>query len=586
MRSLNKVKMSMVWIGVFCVGFVSPLRGQPSAAGGIWTTKSPMQRARLVLCSSAVDGKIYAIGGSPDFPATAWVEAYDPATDTWIWKTDMPTTRSTATSSVVNGKIYVIGGVTDFKGVPLSTVEQYDPATDTWTTKANMPTARGMASSSVVDGKIYVFGGALIYQGTSLSTVEQYDPATDTWTSKADMPTPTVWPSASAVNGRIYVIGGSAGGPGASQWYQGTSTVEEYDPATDTWTPKADMPTARTALSTSVVNGRIYAIGGRFGNNSSAFSTVEEYDPATDTWTPKADMPTQRLRMTTSVVNGKIYAIGGSGTSGGPDAIATVEEYDPYPVVVDFNGDGIVDGADLLALVACWGTDDLLCDIGPMPGGDGVVDVEDLTVLAEYIGAEVDDPTLMAHWAFDETAGDVAYDSRGTNDGILLGEPVWESQGGMVNGALGFDGSDDSMATSEDVLNPAAGPFSIVAWIKGGAAGQVIASEVDDADWLVIDALTGTLATELTPPAGRASVPPLVSDWIVTDGFWHRIAFVWDGGNRSLYVDGVPAAMDEQEGLAGSDGGLYIGCGADQSPGSFFSGLIDEVRIYNRAVRP
>ena len=388
MRLLNKFKMSIVWIFVFCVGFVGPSLGQPYAEDGIWTTKSPMQSARLVLCSGVVDGKIYAIGGSPDYPATAWVEEYDPATDTWTWKTDMPTTRSTATSSVVNGKIYVIGGVSDFKGVPLSTVEQYDPATDTWTTKANMPTARGMASSSVVDGKIYVFGGALIYQGTSLSTVEQYDPATDTWTSKADMPTPTAWPSASAVNGRIYVIGGSAGGPGASQWYQGTSTVEEYDPATDTWTPKADMPTARTALSTSVVNGRIYAIGGRFGNNSSAFSTVEEYDPATDIWTPKADMPTQRLRMTTSVVNGRIYAIGGSGTSGGPDAIATVEEYDPYPIVVDFNGDGIVDSADVSLMIDYWGTDEPLYDIGPMPWGDGIVDVQDLIVLAGHLFEE------------------------------------------------------------------------------------------------------------------------------------------------------------------------------------------------------
>jgi len=44
----------------------------------------------------------------------------------------------------------------------------------------------------------------------------------------------------------------------------------------DTWTRKADMPTARASLSTSAVNGKIYAIGG-VGNNS-VLSTVEEYD--------------------------------------------------------------------------------------------------------------------------------------------------------------------------------------------------------------------------------------------------------------------------------------------------------------------
>jgi hypothetical protein len=45
-------------------------------------------------------------------------------------------------------------------------------------------------------------------------------------------------------------------------------------------------------------------------------------------------------------------------------------------------------------------------------------------------------------------------------------------------------------------------------------------------------------------------------------------------------------AADEQASLTESYAGLYIGCGADQSPGSFFTGLIDDVRIYNRAVKP
>jgi hypothetical protein len=47
----------------------------------------------------------------------------------------------------------------------------------------------------------------------------------------------------------------------------------------DRWTKKADMPTARCGLSTSVVNGKIYAIGGSNGN---ALSAVEEYDPVFD----------------------------------------------------------------------------------------------------------------------------------------------------------------------------------------------------------------------------------------------------------------------------------------------------------------
>ena len=45
----------------------------------------------------------------------------------------------------------------------------------------------------------------------------------------------------------------------------------------DTWTKKHDMPTVRSGLSTSAVNGKIYAIGG-FGSNNNVLSTVEEYD--------------------------------------------------------------------------------------------------------------------------------------------------------------------------------------------------------------------------------------------------------------------------------------------------------------------
>jgi Tol biopolymer transport system component len=56
--------------------------------------------------------------------------------------------------------------------------------------------------------------------------------------------------------------------------------------------------------------------------------------------------------------------------------------------IVDLNSDGIVDSADMCIMVDHWGTDESLCDIGPMPWGDGVVDVQDLIVLAEHLFEE------------------------------------------------------------------------------------------------------------------------------------------------------------------------------------------------------
>ena len=179
---------------------------------------------------------------------------------------------------------------------------------NTWTRKADMPTARCTFSTGVVNERIYAFGGAKgrtdPLRSVPLQTVEEYQPATDTWTRKADMPTARNALSVSVVKEKVYAIGG-AGGIGIP-----LHTVEEYDPMMDTWMIKADMPTPRYGLSTSVVKGKIYAIGGSKGGFI-ALSTVEEYNPITDTWTQKADMPTARSGLSTSSVNGKIYAIGG-----------------------------------------------------------------------------------------------------------------------------------------------------------------------------------------------------------------------------------------------------------------------------------
>jgi hypothetical protein len=254
----------------------------------------------------------------------------------------------------------------------------------------------------------------------------------------------------------------------------------------------------------------------------------------------------------------------------------------PIIPIVDFNGDGIVDAADMCIMVDNWETDNSLCDIGPMPWGDGIVDVEDLIVLSQHLFEEVIDPTLLAHWAFDETEGMFAADSAGDNDAFVVGSAVWRPGGGQVDGSLELDGL-SGCAIAGFALNPADGPFSIFAWIKGGGPGQVIVSQQAMANWLELDA-GGNLMTELKC-TGR-SAGPLYSEAVITDGQWHRIGLVWDGSSRILYVDGVAVTEDTQPGLEGSQMGLYIGTGKNMESGTYFSGLIDDVRIYNRVVIP
>jgi hypothetical protein len=270
-------------------------------------------------------------------------------------------------------------------------------------------------------------------------------------------------------------------------------------------------------------------------------------------------------------------------TSSRPDSalMTTIRDIWQAPIIpiVDFNGDGIVDAIDMCIMVDYWGTDNSLCDIGSMPWGDGIIDVEDMKVLAEHLFTY---PGAVAYWKLDETEGNIAYNSAADCDGTLIGGPIWQPDAGMVAGALQFDGIDDYVVT-DYVLDPADGPFSVFAWVKEGAIGQTIISQQNMANWLTLDA-EGNLITELKC-TGR-SAGPLYSETFITDGQWHRIGLVWDGSHRILYVDDVVVADDTQHGMVSSETGLYIGAGQALDSGTFFSGLIDDVRIYNRAVRP
>ncbi len=112
-----------------------------------------------------------------------------------------------------------------------------------------------------------------------------------------------------------------------------------------------------------------------------------------------------------------------------------------------------------------------MVDIAP-PFGDGVVDVLDLEVLMSYWEQKVEDPTLIAHWALDETEGMVVADSAGDNDAFVVGGTVWQPSSGQVDGALQLNGV-DGCAIAGAVLNPTQGPLSVLVWINGGAPGQV-----------------------------------------------------------------------------------------------------------------
>ncbi len=253
----------------------------------------------------------------------------------------------------------------------------------------------------------------------------------------------------------------------------------------------------------------------------------------------------------------------------------------PILPVVDFTGDYRVDIEDLTILIEHWGQNEPAYDMGPTPFGDGVVDEADLEVLMSYWGQDIYDPHLLAHWKLDETEADVAHDSAGVNDTTIIGDATWEPENGKIDGALQLDGADDYIQTPY-ILDPGHGPLTALLWIKGGAPGQVILSQENGANWLMIDT-EGRVATEFKLPGISM---PFVSGAVITDGDWHRMGVVWDGTHRMLYVDGVQVLNESGIRFRPSQGGLHIGASSDLEPGTFWSGMIDDVRIYDRVVAP
>jgi len=169
---------------------------------------------------------------------------------------------------------YAIGGFTTGFGADLASVERFDRGTGKWAPVAPMPTARGNSAAAAAIEWVYVFGG---YVGDKPSDiVEVYDPVADAWRSLHPMRTKRGLLKLAVLDGDLYAIGGRDDNA-VSQ-----PTVERYDPATDTWQSRAPLLTGRGNPGVAVVDGHIYAVGGQ--GDGVALRTTERYDPVADRW--------------------------------------------------------------------------------------------------------------------------------------------------------------------------------------------------------------------------------------------------------------------------------------------------------------
>ncbi len=255
--------------------------------------------------------------------------------------------------------------------------------------------------------------------------------------------------------------------------------------------------------------------------------------------------------------------------------------------IADISRNGCVGVEDLLLLIEKWLIQDVL--LAEDMDLNNRVDFIDFTILAEN-WSFCWDQDLVGYWDFNGTGGNQVYDSSTYgNHGTLMNGTVWTG-----NGELSFDGTDDYVSVPDSTSLDITNEITISVWVYMTQYStnwpKLVIKPYDTADtdpWELFDLDLGHFGTYprfiLTDgiPGGN-DITVSNSNYALTLGQWHNIVGTYDGTTSSLYVDGE---------LIASGSGV-INIGTNDMPLNIggrmgihgFKGLIDEVRIYNRAI--
>jgi type II secretory pathway pseudopilin PulG len=194
---------------------------------------------------------------------------------------------------------------------------------------------------------------------------------------------------------------------------------------------------------------------------------------------------------------------------------------------------------------------------------------------------------LIAYWKFDDGAGTIATDASGQGHTGTLTNMVpstaWVA--GKVNGALTFDGVNDYVNVGNSF--PSVGVITVSAWVKPSSIGvdRQIASKGFDGtktEWELKTTTAGGQVSFRHWAPGAVGVQSIHS---LTAGVWTHIAGTYDGATWKIYWNGVLDNQATAGGMVATTRNLCIGAvDINGSPGQFWSGAIDEVRIYSRAL--
>ena len=187
---------------------------------------------------------------------------------------------------------------------------------------------------------------------------------------------------------------------------------------------------------------------------------------------------------------------------------------------------------------------------------------------------------LVAHWAFDETSGNIAYDSAGNNDGTLVNGPVWTT--GIIDGAIDFDGVNDYVDCGDILDSQIQNAFTIGTWLRldQGALEKThnyVFWKGDDRPGMFIYPNGQVVFSHWDQPPNNA----IHSNHLLEEEKWYHLTYVYNGSQFLAYINADYTGSISDVGY--SPGGT-VQIASDNTSSRTFKGMMDDFRIYNRAL--
>jgi N-acetylneuraminic acid mutarotase len=250
----------------------------------VWSRSGLLNAARTETAATVLlDGRVLVAGGlfldrtSPDQVALDSAELWDPRSGAWTRAGRLAQTRVGGSAvTLADGRVLIVGGSTTSLGdsTPQASAEVYEPTSDRWSAAGTLTTPRsGFILVALPDGGALVAGGFAELERAPfgrLSTVERFDPVSNTWSAAHDLPYPVAGASGILLaDGRVLVAGGSVRDAEPLDIDAGTidsgltDHATLFDPKTNTWVATPPMPTPRAGASVVLLaDGSALVVGG------------------------------------------------------------------------------------------------------------------------------------------------------------------------------------------------------------------------------------------------------------------------------------------------------------------------------------